>query len=115
MNDIRNAAALVRREFNDPYALAKRRIATDGLAVFVRLADESFVRAHDHQHAIKEILEQHIRAIDWDETGTAVRLRLPQYPATAEVVIDPRFGWGRPRAGREQGEGRGRCGTVAHR
>lgn len=96
MNDIRQAAALVRREFDDPYALAKRRITTDGLAVFVRLADESLVRAHDHQHAIRDILEQHLRAIDWDDAGTAVRLRLPQYPATAEVFIDPRFGWGAP-------------------
>src|SRR5690242_5509743 len=57
MNEIRTAAAVVRAEFDDPYALAKRRIATDGVAVFIRLAAESLIRARDHQHAIKDILE----------------------------------------------------------
>jgi hypothetical protein len=89
MDDIRDAATLVRNEFDDPYALATRRIATDGVAVFVRLADRSLVRARDHQHAIKDILEKHLRHVDWDETGTPIRLRLPDYPAGAEVVIDP--------------------------
>jgi uncharacterized protein (DUF433 family) len=96
MGEIRKAAAIVRSEFDDPYALAKRRIATDGVAVFVRLADESLIRARDHQHAIREVLEQHLHDIDWDDTGTAIRLRLHQYPSSAEVVIDPRFGWGSP-------------------
>lgn len=44
MDDIRKAAELVRQEFNDPYALAHRRIVTDGVALFVRLADESYAR-----------------------------------------------------------------------
>lgn len=96
MDEIRKAATIVRAEFDDPYALAKRRIATDGVAVFVRLADESLIRARDHQHAIKDVLEQHLHDIDWDDTGTAVRLRLHHYPSSAEVVIDPRFGWGSP-------------------
>ncbi|MEJ7630494.1 MAG: DUF433 domain-containing protein, partial [Nocardioidaceae bacterium] len=95
MDEIRRAAAIVRAEFDDPFVLAKRRIATDGVAVFVRLADESMVRARDHQHAIKEVLESHLHDIEWD-TGTAIRLRLPRYPSSAEVVIDPRFGWGSP-------------------
>ncbi len=51
---------------------------------------------HDHQLAIEDILENHLHDIDWDDTGTAVRLRLHHYPAGAEVVIDPRFGWGSP-------------------
>lgn len=96
MDDIRDAATLVRNEFDDPYALATRRIATDGVAVFVRLADRSLVRARDRQHAIKDILENHLRLVDWDETGTPIRLRLSGYPASAEVIIDPRFGWGAP-------------------
>lgn len=96
MDEIRRAAAIVRAEFDDPYALAKRRITTDGVAVFVRLADESLVRARDHQQAIKDILEHHLHDIDWDDTGTAIRLRLHHYPSSAEVVIDPRFGWGSP-------------------
>lgn len=96
MDEIRRAAAIVRTEFDDPYALARRRITTDGVAVFVRLADESLIRARDHHHAIKDVLEQHLHDIDWDDTGTAIRLRLHHYPSSAEVIIDPRFGWGSP-------------------
>ncbi len=96
LEDIRKAAALVRAEFDDPYALARRRIATDGVSVFVRLADESLVQARDQQRAFREVIESHLRHIDWDTAGNPVRLRLPQYPAAAAVVIDPRFGWGSP-------------------
>jgi hypothetical protein len=39
MDEIRGAAELVREEFNDPYALAHRRIVTDGVALFVRMTD----------------------------------------------------------------------------
>lgn len=96
LDAFRKAAALVRTEFRDPYALAWRRIATDGVSVFVRLADESMVRARDEQRAIKEVLEDHLRYLDWDRSGNPIRLRLPQYPKDAAVIIDPRFGWGSP-------------------
>jgi uncharacterized protein (DUF433 family) len=96
LDDIRKAAALVRAEFDDPYALARRRIATDGVSVFVRLADESLVQARDQQRALRVVIESHLRHIDWDTAGNPVRLRLPQYPTAAAVVIDPRFGWGSP-------------------
>ena len=45
MDDIRRAADLVRDEFDDPYALAHRRIVTDGVALFVKVANESYVHA----------------------------------------------------------------------
>jgi hypothetical protein len=45
MPDIRRAADLARSEFKDPYALANERIATDGIGLFVRVADESVVHA----------------------------------------------------------------------
>jgi uncharacterized protein (DUF433 family) len=94
--DISKAAAIVRAEFADPYALASRRIATDGIAVFVRLADDSLVHARDRQVAIDEVLAAYLRYIDWADDGSPKRLRLSQYPAGADVVIDPRFGWGAP-------------------
>ena len=90
------AAAIVRAEFDDPYALARKRIATDGVAVFVRLADDSLVHARDKQGAIREVLDDYLRYVEWSEDGSPKRLRLSQYPSGAEVVIDPRFGWGAP-------------------
>lgn len=94
--DIRRAADLVRDEFNDPYALAKERIATDGVGLFVRIADDSLVHARDRQVAIREVISDYLRYIAWDNHGNPSQLRLSQFPLEAEVIIDPRFGWGAP-------------------
>ena len=96
MDDIRKAADLVRQEFDDPYALAHRRIVTDGVALFVRMADDSYVRAPDQQIAVSAVLEEHLRQIDWASDGNATRLHLRDFPKAADVIIDPRFGWGTP-------------------
>jgi uncharacterized protein (DUF433 family) len=102
MDDIRKAAELVREEFDDPYALAHRRILTDGVALFVKMADESYVRALDRQVAITRVLEEHLKQIDWADDGTAKRLHLRNFPAAANVIIDPRFGWGAPVLGKSK-------------
>lgn len=96
MGDIRRAAELVRNEFSDPFALANKKIATDGVRLFVWLADESIVHVRDHQRAFPEVIEESLTYISWDAEGGPARLRLPQYPSQAEVIIDPRFGWGAP-------------------
>jgi uncharacterized protein (DUF433 family) len=96
MADIRRAVKIVREEFDDSYALARKRIATDGVGVFVRVADESIVQARDHQVAIREVIMAHLRYISWDDHGNPESLTLPQYPERAAVIIDPRFCWGAP-------------------
>jgi uncharacterized protein (DUF433 family) len=96
MDDIRRAADLVRREFDDPYALAHRRIVTDGVALFVRVANESYVHARDQQLAIPEMLGAYLKSIEWDKGTKARRLHLRNFPEAADVIIDPRFGWGSP-------------------
>lgn len=94
---IREASAAVRREFGSPYGLATRRVATDGIDIFIDYADGSLERAHDAQRPIREIIDRYLRYITWDEgDDSPVRLTLPQYAAVAPVVIDPRFGWGAP-------------------
>jgi uncharacterized protein (DUF433 family) len=96
MDDVRHAAEIVRREFGDEFALATKRIATDGVDLFVQLADRSLVHARTQQLGIREVLEDYLRYVTWDDAGQPARLTLRQYPAAAEVVIDPRFGWGAP-------------------
>lgn len=95
MEEIRGIATIIRKEFDDPFALASRRIATDGARLFAQLADNSLVNQHN-QVPIQEVIEEHLRLIHWDDNGRPAQLRLAQYPAGAEVIIDPRFGWGRP-------------------
>lgn len=96
LRDIRLAAEMVRDEFDDPYALASQRIATDGVGVFVRVADNSIVHARDRQVAIREVIATHLEYISWDNSGRPERIRLPQYPSDAAVIIDPKFAWGAP-------------------
>lgn len=94
---IRDAAEVVRQDFDTPYGLATRRMASDGVDIFVEYAGGELHRAVDRQVPIREVIEDHLRYIEWDERGHfAKRLRLRQYPDAAPVIIDPRFGWGTP-------------------
>lgn len=96
LDEIRAAVAAVRDEFDDPYALASQRLATDGVALFVRLADRGLLHPPTGQLALPDVLDGHLRAIEWGGGGRAMRLRLRQFPDAADVIIDPRFGWGSP-------------------
>lgn len=92
---IREAAAEVRRTFDTPYALATKKIMTDGVDIFIEHAPGDIARAADGQRPIREVIEDYLHCINWDlSDGFADRLR--QYPDVAPVIIDPRFGWGEP-------------------
>ncbi|MDI5939221.1 MULTISPECIES: DUF433 domain-containing protein [Micromonospora] len=95
---IRDAAAEIRNVFGNPYGLADRRIATDGIDVFVHYVDtDELARAGDRQMPIREVISDYLNYIVWEPSDAyPARLRLRQYPDTAQVVIDPRFGWGAP-------------------
>ncbi|MDO9458472.1 DUF433 domain-containing protein [Nocardioides sp.] len=96
MDEVRKAAAIVREEFGDEYALATQRIATDGVDLFVRLADDSMLQVKHQQLGIREVLDGYLHYVTWDDEGRPAQLRLSQYPDAAAVIIDPRFGWGSP-------------------
>jgi uncharacterized protein (DUF433 family) len=97
MDEIRQTAAFVREEFGDEYALASKRIASDGVDLFVELAETRQLFSVKHnQYGIREVLSQYLQYVTWDDEGKPKRLRLQQYPEGAAVVIDPRFGWGSP-------------------
>jgi uncharacterized protein (DUF433 family) len=68
----------------------------------VRMADESYLHVRDHQIAISHVLEEHLKRIEWGSDGNAKRLPLRNFPASAEVIIDPRFGWGSPVLGQSK-------------
>lgn len=93
---VRTAAEVVRKEFATEYGLATRRIATDGIDIFVEYAD-GLARATDQQRPIREVIDGYLRYIEWDDReGWPTRLRLRQYPEAAPVIIDPCFAWGAP-------------------
>jgi len=94
---VRDAAAAIRREFDTPYGLATKRIATDGVDIFIEHAGRELARAFDGQTPIKDIIQGDLKYIAWDSAdGTPNRLQLRQYSNVAPVIIDPRFAWGAP-------------------
>ncbi|MGW4849421.1 DUF433 domain-containing protein [Nocardia brasiliensis] len=93
---IRTAVTEVRREFKTPYALASKRIATDGIDIFVEHSDGELARVGDQQMPVREFIANYLQYIDWGGSEFAKRLRLPRFPKVAPVIIDPRFSWGDP-------------------
>jgi uncharacterized protein (DUF433 family) len=92
-------AAEIRQEFGTEYGLANRRIATDGVDVFIHyLETDEMARAGDHQTPIRMVIKDFLKYIRWtDGDEFPIRLTLRKYdPELAEVVIDPRFAWGAP-------------------
>lgn len=98
-NKITRAAADIRREFDTEYGLASKRVATDGIDVFIHYFEtDVLARAGDGQMPIREVINDYLRYIMWeDDDEFPTRLTLRMYdPDVARVVIDPRFGWGAP-------------------
>jgi uncharacterized protein (DUF433 family) len=97
MSEIREAAAAVRNAFDTPYGLVSKRIATDGVDIFVEHGLGDLRRARDGQAPIQEVVSEYLRYLTWDaDDDFPSSLRLRQYPNSVPVVIDPRFGRGLP-------------------
>jgi hypothetical protein len=63
---IQDAAAEVRREFATEYGLASRRIATDGVDIFIHYLDsDELARAGDRQMPLREVIGDYLRYIVW--------------------------------------------------
>lgn len=90
---IREAAEGARAYFNDPYALARPGIGHDGTEIFIKAGGDELLRARDRQQAISETVTHFREFIQWDGQHPT-QLRLRQYGGP--VILDPRFGWGRP-------------------
>lgn len=83
-----------------PHPLANERFETDDVDLFVRRFGELINASRDGQTAIAELLRLHLRRVQHDQVGLAVRL----YPFTRSrhedqprvVIIDPAVAFGRP-------------------
>jgi uncharacterized protein (DUF433 family) len=94
---VKDTVTDVRANFGTDFALASKRIATDGIDIFIQHNAGEFARVGDHQVLIREIVGDYLHYITWDDRSDyAARLRLPSFGDDARVVIDPRFGWGAP-------------------
>jgi uncharacterized protein (DUF433 family) len=103
---LRKSVTRLREDLNDEYALATRRVATDGVNLLVDMAqsgDESlWVRAIDGQALIPRVIEHYLKFVRWvGRDPYPKRLQLKTYQG-ADVIIDPRFAFGQPVLEREK-------------
>lgn len=98
--EITQVTRLLRDELGE-YALIKERLAHDGRSIFRDIARRidapQWVRVRDGQLLLPKIVDDHLNYLEWAPDGYPVRLRLRSYrQAKADVILDPRFGYGKP-------------------
>lgn len=99
MRHVRSALDFLRQEFQSAHPLVEDAMQTDGKHLFVRKFGQLINASRHGQGAMEEILEAHLRRIERDQHGLAIRL----YPFTRRgtesprfVSIDPLVAYGRP-------------------
>lgn len=96
---IRPALIQLQRQFGREYVLASRELATDGVSVlwdFARTkAGEGLIEAGTGQGVMREIVEDYLQYVSWNDDEYPIRLELrPYHPA--KVIIDPYRSSGQP-------------------
>jgi uncharacterized protein (DUF433 family) len=100
LDQVRVAIDYLRRKLGVRHPLADQNLETDGLDIFVQKYGQLINITREGQLAIRQLLQAHLRRIDRDPSGLAVRLypftrkRLAEEPKA--VVIDPLIAFGRP-------------------
>ncbi len=99
MRHVRSALDFLRRKFHSAHPLVEEAMQTDGKHLFVRKFGQLINASREGQGAMEKILEAHLRRIERDQQGLAIRL----YPFTRRgtdsprlVSIDPLVAYGRP-------------------
>ena len=106
---IRPALTRLDEEWGLQHALASRRLYTDGAEMLYDYGeigeigeDEDAARAarelvvvRSDQRVFNEVVEAHLRRLEFADDGYVQLIRLPAYEV-AEVVVDPARGFGQP-------------------
>lgn len=102
---IRPALDRLSKEIGLGYALASKRLYTDGAEVlydYAQMADDEEAEAlagltvvRDGQRVFAEVVRDYLRRITWGSDGYVVAIPLPGY-TQSEVVADIRRGFGQP-------------------
>lgn len=103
---IRPALTRLEEQFGLRYALASKRLYTDGAEVLFDYAEtgddpaaaravRDLVVVRNDQRVFNEIIEAYLRRLDFGADGYARLIQLPAYE-TADVVVDPTRGFGQP-------------------
>jgi hypothetical protein len=81
---VRAALDYVNEHFRVPHPLANHKFQTDGVDLFLSRFEKLIAVSQAGQFAMKEMLAAHLRRVDHDESGLAVRL----YPFTRKRDVN---------------------------
>jgi uncharacterized protein (DUF433 family) len=100
LQTVRRALDYVIREFGIEHPLARQQFETDGVNLFIQRLYQLIHVSEEGQLAIRELLAIHLRRIEHDEVGLALRLfpftRPSHLDQPKTIVIDPHMSFGRP-------------------
>lgn len=101
LEKVRHAIAFIKKDSSFEHPLAREKLYTDGLDLFIKNFEEIVNVSKHGQMVLRGIIESHLERIEWDEAGVAARLypftRRPSEPSAPRwVVINPRVSFGRP-------------------
>ncbi len=100
MQKIRASLKYLEDDLKIERPLINVKLKTDGVNLFINKYGELLNITKNGQFAMKKVLEAYLKRIEYDTTGTAIRM----YPYTRKkeldeqktVVIDPMIAFGRP-------------------
>lgn len=102
MSAVREALDYAGKEFGIGRLLLSRELLATPGNVLLERYDQLVNLGRSGQLAARQLLEAHLRRIEWDRSGLPVRLfpassmDVEELPARKIVVIDPRISFGRP-------------------
>lgn len=96
---VRDAVDFIRRKFNSARPLAEVQFETDGVNLFVRRFGELLGASQDGQVLMEGMLRERLKLVKRDPDGVPEKLvlfRAQRKPGSVDVVINPRYSFGRP-------------------
>lgn len=101
---IRPAVEEIQKEIGVDYALASKRLHTDGAELLWEVSAKTdlgpgersaLVVVRNGQYVFREVVEQYLQNITYGSDGFAIRVELPGYEV-ARLIADPDINFGRP-------------------
>ncbi len=99
---VRRALRYLADRYGHKHPLIDEKMETDGTDLFVEKLGQLENISKDGQLAMRAVLEVHLKRIEWDQKGVAVRMFPFTRPAgdranaPKSISIDPRVAFGRP-------------------
>lgn len=100
LSKVRTALNYLKKRFPSQHQLANQKFETDGSHLFIQKYGQLINLSQEGQLAMRSMIEAHLRRIERDASGLAMKLYLftrkhePEEPKV--VVIDPYVSFGRP-------------------